>query len=328
MNEAEKDAEDRAKEEAKLPWGKNASASKLIDAAIWIFFVAGFCIVTSVFYVFGLSEGLHFDFRTYFAIKDYLEVTPYWLGGPFVIAIVLMVVFEVAKYFKDKDKYVFRLKPEPGQKWFPWLHTKVGRIATVSIALVVFLFFFITPPLAFPGLRVIVPTLGIYWLLDIVLNTKVVTEGAGSSLIAIRRNRPFLWQGIHLLLTVGMYAVLLGIIWEPIVLLNKPISNIYLAGSNSEVQGRVLFSLTRYLMIMRKDETVVAISVAKVDRIEMPIEQATGSKTAPPTTPSLSISTQAPNAPLSPRAQRSAPVSATPTPKLSPVPTPTLAPSP
>jgi len=47
MSETEKPAEDRAKEEAKLPLGKNANASKLIDAAILIFIVSGFSIVTS-----------------------------------------------------------------------------------------------------------------------------------------------------------------------------------------------------------------------------------------------------------------------------------------
>jgi hypothetical protein len=332
MSEVEKDAGDRAKEEPGLSSDKNGNASQLINAAIWIFIVTGFSIVTSVFYVFGLSVGLHFDFRSYFSTKDYLEVTPYWLGGPVVIVIFFMVILYVTKYLKDKDIFEFRLTPEPGQTWMPWLHTRVGRIVWVSIMFVVVLFYFINP---FPGFIVIVQTFFTYLLLDIILNTKVVREGIGSSLIAIRRRPFFFWQGVKFLLTTGVYAVLLGMIWEPRGLLDKPISAIYLAGSNVVVQGRILFSLTQYLMAMREDGTVVAIPVAKVDRIETSRNQNIGSKSAPTPTPiqrawptPLSMPTPTPNAHLSPRAETSLPPSASPVPGLSPVPTPTLAPSP
>jgi hypothetical protein len=133
---------------------------------------------------------------------------------------------------------------------------------------------------------------------------------------------------------VGVYAILLGIIWEPKVLLNKPISAIYLAGSNFEVRGPVLFSLTKYLLAMCEDGTVVAIPVARIDRIETSRNRTLGSKTAaspsPLQTPTpLPMPAPTPNGILtSPRAETTAPISATPSPRLSPVPMPTLAPSP
>jgi hypothetical protein len=206
-----------------------------------------------------------------------------------------------------------------------------GRADSRGIVfLVVSLLIFIIPPLVFP-----VTILCIYLVLDFVLNTKVEREGIGSSFIAIRRSQFFLWQGVKFSLVVGVYAVLLGMYWEPLVLLDKPISAIYLAGSNVEVRGRILFSLTQYLMAIREDGTVVAIPVAKVDRIETSRNQNIGSKSAPtPTriqtaTPTpLSMSTPMPNAHLSPRAETYLPPSASPVPGLSPVPTPTLAPSP
>jgi hypothetical protein len=321
-----------------LSSGKNGNASKLIDAAIWIFIVAGFSIVTSVFYVFGLSVGLNFEFRIYFGIKDYLEVTPYWLGPFLVTVIVLMVIFYGVKYLKDKD--FFRLKREPGQKWLPLFVHRLGVVHSILAASIVcfgasfvlglFLFFIIAPTLAFAGLLVLAATSGLYW----VLNTKV-SEGFGGSLVGKIRSQPFLWRGVKLVLNAGLYAALLGGMWEPVAFWNKPISTIYLAGSNFEVQGRVLFSLTQYLMTMREDGTVVAIPVTKVDRIETLRNQTIGSKPAPTptliqtTTPTpLSTPTPTPNTKLSSPAETSLPVSATPAPRLSPVSTPTLAPSP
>jgi hypothetical protein len=79
MSEGEKDAEKRA-EEGKTS-GKNGNASNLINAAIWIFIVSGFSIVTSAFYVFGLSLSLNFDFAVYFGVKDYLEVIEFQSNG-------------------------------------------------------------------------------------------------------------------------------------------------------------------------------------------------------------------------------------------------------
>jgi hypothetical protein len=172
--------------------------------------------------------------------------------------------------------------------------------------------------------------LGSNWI----LNTKV-SEGFGGSLVGKIRSQPFLWRGVKLVLNAGLYAALLGGMWEPVAFWNKPISTIYLAGSNFEVQGRVLFSLTQYLMTMREDGTVVAIPVTKVDRIETLRNQTIGSKPAPTptliqtTTPTpLSMPTPTPNTKLSSPAETSLPVSATPAPRLSPVSTPTLAPSP
>jgi hypothetical protein len=136
--------------------GKNSKAPKLIDAAIWIFVVTGFSIVTSVVYVFGLSRGLNFEFRIFFGIKDYLEVTPYWLGPPLSIVFVLMIFFYPLTHLKDKD--VFPSKREPGQKWLPWLRYKLrarhwflaASIALLVAAMVLTLFsrFLFSPPLA------------------------------------------------------------------------------------------------------------------------------------------------------------------------------------
>lgn len=231
--------------------GKNGNASKLINAAIWIFIVSAFSIVTSVFYVLGLSAGLNFEFRIYFGIKDYLEVTPYWLGQPLRVAFAAMIIFYGFKYLKSKE--VFRLKPEPGQKWLPWLYHKltVGHLIpavylialAVLIVLALFLFCLLAPTLALAGLWVLGATLGIYWL----LNSKI-TEGFGGSLVSQIRSQPFLWQLGTLALTVVSYAFLLGSWLEPVVFRNYPLSTIYLASSNSEARVRVLFSLTQYLL--------------------------------------------------------------------------------
>jgi multisubunit Na+/H+ antiporter MnhB subunit len=309
--------------------GKNSKAPKLIDAAIWIFVVTGFSIVTSIVYVFGLSRGLNFEFRIFFGIKDYLEVTPYWLGPPLSIVFVLMIFFYPLTHLKDKD--VFPSKREPGQKWLPWLRYKLrarhwflaASIALLVAAMVLTLFsrFLFSPPLALAELKVIAVTSGVYYATFFsVLNPKF-REVIGGSLVPKISNQPFLRLGVTLALTVVVYACLLGIIWEPVDLWSKPISTIHVADSNSEVRGRVLFSLTQYLLAMREDGTVVAIPVAKVDRIETSRNQTIGSKPSPTpvqTTPTpLSISTPTPNAILT-----------SPAPRLSPVPTPTLAPSP
>ena len=52
---------------------------KLLDAALWIFFVSAFSLASSVLYGLLLEGSLNLDLSRYFKIKDYLQITPYWL---------------------------------------------------------------------------------------------------------------------------------------------------------------------------------------------------------------------------------------------------------
>jgi hypothetical protein len=303
--------------------GKNGKASKLIDAAIWIFIVTGFSISTSVLYVFGLSIGFNFQFQSYFGIRDYLEVTPYWLGPALSGGFLLFFMFCIIKYLKDRGE--FRLKREPGEKLRSWVTHLISPVLFISFAVLVLAYIISVPVRAFAGLRVIGIPFGIYWC----LNDKI-SEGALGSLVEKIRRRPFLWQCVTLVLTVSLFAVFLGAMWEPEAFWNRPISIIYLAGSNSEVRGRMLFSLNQYLMAMREDGTFVTIPVAKIDRIETPRAQIIGRESAPTPTP-IQTTTPTPlpmpNAILSSPAKNSPPVSATPSLRLGLVPKQTQTPS-
>jgi hypothetical protein len=223
--------------------GKNGKASKLIDAAIWIFAVTGLSIVTSVFFVSGLSSGLHFDFPTYFGIKDYLEVTPYWLGPPLSAVFGLIILCYPLRYVKGD---VLPLK-----QWLPWLRHKLRVrhwLLVTSIVFVVAGFaltlvsrFLFSPPLFLADLMVIVAASVIYYAAFFLALNPKFRKVLGGTLVEKVASQPFLRLGVTLVLTVGVYAYILGIIWEPVNLWTKPISTIHVADSNSEVRGRVTF---------------------------------------------------------------------------------------
>src|ERR1700730_17764184 len=56
------------------------TGSKLLDAGLLVFIITAFSLSTSVFYVMGLSIAFRYSIHNYFELKDYVDITVYWLG--------------------------------------------------------------------------------------------------------------------------------------------------------------------------------------------------------------------------------------------------------
>jgi hypothetical protein len=55
-------------------------ASKLLDAGLLVFLATAISLGTSTLYIWGLSWSLRFAIQSYFGLREYLDVTAYWLG--------------------------------------------------------------------------------------------------------------------------------------------------------------------------------------------------------------------------------------------------------
>jgi hypothetical protein len=87
----------------------------------------------------------------------------------------------------------------------------------------------------------------------------------------------------------------LGAFWTPAFLNHEKISEIYLLDAKSEVRptpirGKVLFSLTKYLIVLRDDDVFVAVATSRVERIETPKDQPAKPAVTPSATPGASAS--------------------------------------
>jgi hypothetical protein len=251
---------------------RNDIAAKLVDAGIWIFFATALSLTTSGLYAFMLSEGLSVQealsvhLRSYLEIQDYLQITAYWLGfaAPVIAGLVsayYAVTFLMAKGF-------FPLRREPGQKWFLWLSKIVLQLFLWLYVLLILVFLLgsfghFDPSLTWAGFVVFAPTFAVYFIFN--------TNNKGW----IKNESPF-WRGVRLIPAMYVCAALQGFCWEPQVLRRRPVSAIYLTGSDAQmIRARVMFSLTKYFMAIREadsthDRTFLAIPAGKIDRIETP----------------------------------------------------------
>jgi hypothetical protein len=67
--------------------------SKLLDAGLLLFLVTALSLSASAFYVIGLSLGFRYSIQSYFELKDYIEITVYWLGPILVVAVPILIFY-------------------------------------------------------------------------------------------------------------------------------------------------------------------------------------------------------------------------------------------
>jgi hypothetical protein len=94
--------------------------TKLLDAGLLVFLATTLSLCATIIYVCALCYSLHFPFQSYIELKDYLELTPYWLGP--VLGFTLVMVLQ--NYIHIPVLAILRIKKrEPGQKWRTWFRS-------------------------------------------------------------------------------------------------------------------------------------------------------------------------------------------------------------
>jgi hypothetical protein len=238
---------------------RESALSKLKDASLLIFLVTALSLTASVLYVWSLSGGLAIDLTRYLEIKDYLQITAHWLCTPVVIYAFWFCAYYA--YRQEMAYYAARLKREH-KAWLVWRRriSLLGWLCIILLWVLLFvgvivingafialtgLFAFVVPPLLWCA-------------------TNSDTKGV------IKLEPPFSPFIFRSLPVVYVSALLLGWYFEPFVIRNSPLSNIYLEGANSQpIPGRIVFGMTKYLMFLRaSDGQFIAIASSKVQRIE------------------------------------------------------------
>jgi uncharacterized protein YqgC (DUF456 family) len=233
--------------------------SKLVDAGLLVFLATSLSLGTSTLYVWGLSWTLQFPLQSYFQLKDYLDVTAYWLGP--VLGLTLYFGYQHAPGFIGLWKVK---KREPTEKWFRWFSRHYWPVLLV-LSFLIYRSFSYDKHLAGSGLTVIC----CIWI------SKTSADALAGSLSDRIGGRRWLRYSILLGLPMGTFALALGIFWTPTFLSREQDSVAYVLNAKAEesaiqVRGKILFSLTQYLIVLRADNVFVVIPVDRVAWIETP----------------------------------------------------------
>jgi hypothetical protein len=249
--------------------------AKLLDAGLLVFMATALSLGTSVLYVFGTAWGLHFPVQNYFGLSDYLGITPYWLG--WVMAAAVFFAYNYSLYFLRAHSIK---KREPEAKRILWFLKNYWPYLVTGSLLVAGWFaydWYIAACLC--GLFA-----GTYLSsgLSVLLITKYVSRFPKTPLT--------LRLALFAALPISTFAFGFGYIVTPAFLEHEKVSEVFLIGSQPDanasqleksIKGRVLFSLSQYVIILRSDEVFVSLPVARIGRIETPKDELSGPKGSP-----------------------------------------------
>lgn len=256
-----------------------------MDAGLLVFLATTASLGTSTLYVWGLSWTLKFPIQTYFELKDYLEVTAYWLGPALGLA-----VWVGYQNFSSIVLFLRIKKREPYEKWLPWFWSKYWSSLLSVVMLLAFAFVF-DWWLSLNGLIVLSCTWSIYFL-------ALRFVQSNSAKITGRLLRYLIILGTP----IATFTLLLGLLWTPAALNHEKASAIYLLNDKSDpqpalIKGKILFSLTQYLITLREDDVFVVVPNSRIERIETPKDQPSAkpsvtpaASTSPAPLPSVAVS--------------------------------------
>jgi hypothetical protein len=244
-------------------------AEKLLDAGLLVFLATAISLGTSTLYVWGLSWTLRFPIQSYFGLKDYLEVTTYWLGP--VLGYAVWMGYQnfasILSFFQIK-------KREPGQKWLPWFWSKYWNSLLLAAIL-------LTVSFAYDWLLALSGWLVAFGTFAAFFSARGVTRSYSS-----RITSRWLRYSIILGIPIATFALLLGLLWTPASLNHEKASDIYLLNDKSDprptlIKGKILFSLTQYLITLRDDDVFVVVPNSRIERIETPKDQPSAKPSVP-----------------------------------------------
>jgi hypothetical protein len=255
---------------------------RLMDAGLLVFIATALALGTSVLYVFGIAWGLHFPIQSYFALSDYLGITPYWLGW-----VAAAAVFFMYNYAVHLVNVLWSKKREPGSKPLLWF-LKNHWFLLFLVPLLVWGWFeydWYTTVCLFA----LFGATYLSWQLSAVLVVKYALGFAKTLALRI---------ALVAILPIATFAFGFGYFATPGFLQHQKVSEIFLIGSDQNakpsqpeksIKGKVLFSLSQYLIFLRSDDVFVSLPIARVERIETPKDEPSNHKSAPAASASPSV---------------------------------------
>jgi hypothetical protein len=248
-----------AEKAGKLPEGTPEKAGKLPEWASFTAVVTGisvFAFATSSFYVFGLASALREPLAIYFSPTDYLRITPLWAIPTLGFAALMFAVYGFVPTMALRSSWLakraakFRLK------------TRFLLAGCASLLLGVATFF-VTLLLATEHSRV-------------TFNVVVLSATLSTVLYAGARYVP-VGKGVKVLIVTATwamaFALLLGNFLAHFDIEEAPLSRIVFESEKDQVaavEGKVIFDLDRYFLLLTQSKSVVAIPHEKIKSIQTP----------------------------------------------------------
>lgn len=216
------------------------------------------CYLVSFLYVCGASWAVAQNVQAFFTIKDYLDITPGW-------AILAFCPVLIANYLVwsgcpvDLDKPPATTHPEPSKT-----HIGGWRKRTHAFAF--------TAPFALGYAIVFIAskTTPIYAVAGPLCAAAVVhgiTRNPTLSLVRKLGLNPFSIPWIQTTAITMAFSFSLGQFWYPLQLSFAGTVEVPTKSSATPIQGKLLFSLERFVLIQTQDGSIIAVPPSEVQQL-------------------------------------------------------------